>query len=288
MQFDPEIATIVGVDCAIMLSNIEFWVDHNRREGNNEREGKFWTYNSARAFAELFPFWTEKQIRRILRSLTESGYIVRKNFNKKGYDQTGWYTLPDENLHLTEREDTTSQVVTPIPDIKPDNKQQIKTYVYDEVIPSTELSPAIDSLISEQKETTEICGVRTDGQLPMSRGKTYILRVLSVYRDLYRDLYGCDPTVNIGRFGKSLKSLVETKNELQIAALLITFFNWRGISDESDFDRQKLIASAHNPQWFFSTINQYEIYLRNVRNLEFDDNDKILEFVAKNLLSIKK
>jgi hypothetical protein len=123
MQFDPDVALDVGVDCAIMFSNIEFWVEINEKNKQNFHNDKYWMYNSASSFCEFFPFWTEKQIRRILKTLASKGYIEKGNFNKKGYDRTGWYTCPNGKFDVTERSDESDQMVTPIPDIKPDIKQ---------------------------------------------------------------------------------------------------------------------------------------------------------------------
>ena len=75
--------------------------------------------------------------------------------------------------------------------------------------------------------------------------------------------------------------------ELQVAALLIVFFNWKGMDGNDSFAYQKLLNANHNPQWFFSTVNTYESYLRNVFGLEMDDEDKVKSFVAQNLLAIK-
>jgi hypothetical protein len=137
---------------------------------------------------------------------------------------------------------------------------------------------------SDKSEQTKI---RTDGQLPeKSRGKSYILRVKSVYCDLFKNKYGFYPEINMGRFGKALKSLMETKTELQISAMLISFFDWAGMTGDDNFTRQKLIDATHNFSWFFSTVNQYEVYIRNVYGLDFDNEDAVREFVKKNLLAI--
>lgn len=123
--------------------------------------------------------------------------------------------------------------------------------------------------------------------LPESRGKTYIIRVLSVYTDLFRAKYGFVPQLPMGRWGVSLKRLIATHTELQISAMLIVFFNWRGMSGDDEFSEQKLIDSGHHFGWFFSTTNSYEIYLRNVFHLEFDNEEKVKEFVATTLLELK-
>lgn len=101
MSFDPVVAKEVGVEEAIMLSNIEYWVYFNkvREEDKPEeerlhyREGKWWTFNSATGFAKLFPFWTDRQIERILSNLRKTNYIEsNQTFNISKYDKTNWYS----------------------------------------------------------------------------------------------------------------------------------------------------------------------------------------------------
>lgn len=89
------------------------------------------------------------------------------------------------------------------------------------------------------------------GQIHSGRGKTYIMRVMSIYKDLFRNKYGFNPQINIGRFGKSLKELITTKTEMQIASMMIVFFNWRGMQGNSDYDENKLISATHSFAWFF-------------------------------------
>lgn len=124
------------------------------------------------------------------------------------------------------------------------------------------------------------------GQLPINRGKTYILRVLSVYSDLFKNKYGFKPTVPIPRFGKSLKELLKTKTELQVSAMMIVFFDWAGLDGNDNFAKQKLLDAGHNFSWFFSTVNQYEAYLRNVYGLDLDNEELVREFVGKNMVAI--
>ncbi len=91
MRFDPVVAKKVGVEEAIMYSNIRYWCIKNKANKKHFNDGRFWTYNSIEAFCDLFPFWTEKQIRRILNNLIKKGYVKTGNYNKKGYDRTKWY-----------------------------------------------------------------------------------------------------------------------------------------------------------------------------------------------------
>jgi len=92
MQFSPVIAKNIGVEEAIMYSNIEYWCAKNEANKKHFYDGSYWTYNTQEAFEELFPFWTRAQIRRILFKLEDKKYIKIGNYNKAKYDQTKWYS----------------------------------------------------------------------------------------------------------------------------------------------------------------------------------------------------
>lgn len=84
-------ATFVSLRGSGLLANF------NKKHFYN---GKYWTYNSVSAFSELFPFWTQKQVRRILDSLKNNGLIETGNYNKNSYDRTIWYTVTEKALSL--------------------------------------------------------------------------------------------------------------------------------------------------------------------------------------------
>ena len=94
--FDVEIATRYGVNAAILLQNMQYWIAHNKANGKCFYEGRFWTYNSAKAFSELFPYMSEYQARTALDKLIEDGVIIKGNFNKTGMDRTLWYAITDK------------------------------------------------------------------------------------------------------------------------------------------------------------------------------------------------
>ena len=69
-----------GVDIAIVVNNIAFWLQKNKGKQKAYLRWKdIWTYNSTKAFAELFPYWTENQMRRILTNMEEKGIIETGN-----------------------------------------------------------------------------------------------------------------------------------------------------------------------------------------------------------------
>ena len=126
--FDAEVAEICGVDGAVMLHNLQFWIEKNEANNKHFYDGRYWTYNSMKAFAQLFPFWSERQINRILTNLENDGYIITGNYNKVAYDRTKWYAitemgysiLQNGDFHFTKQSNGNDQTVEPIPDINTD------------------------------------------------------------------------------------------------------------------------------------------------------------------------
>ena len=97
-SFKLSAAKAFGVEEAIMLNNLIFWVKKNQTNGRHFNDGRTWTYNTLEAFTLQFEYWTLKQIRRILDNLEKSGVIVTGRYNKKGYDKTKWYALFSEDM----------------------------------------------------------------------------------------------------------------------------------------------------------------------------------------------
>jgi len=117
-QFDTEIAEKLGVNCAIIYSNLEFWCNHNKANNTNFHDGNYWTYNSVKAWKELLPYLGESAIKTALLKLEKQGYIKTGNYNKVAYDRTKWYSL----IHLAKIANGSDDNSQPIPDNKPDNK----------------------------------------------------------------------------------------------------------------------------------------------------------------------
>lgn len=124
-MFDPQIAQEYGVNAAIIFQNLVYWIEHNRANETNFHDGRYWTYNSVRAFAELFPYLTDKQIRGALKKLEEGGMILVGNYNKSAYDRTRWYALAEKGLSIytkgqmifADRENENAPEGEPIPNV---------------------------------------------------------------------------------------------------------------------------------------------------------------------------
>lgn len=100
-------------------------------------DGYWWTYNSRRAFSEMFPYLTDSQVKTALEKLTDCGLIVKGDYNKANYDRTNWYAPAEsagwggfaigEKSPMDWSEITNGLVKNrqPIPDSKPDIKPVI-------------------------------------------------------------------------------------------------------------------------------------------------------------------
>lgn len=96
-SFNIKIAIDYGIEEAILINHIVFWIQKNVDNNKNFHSGHTWTFNTRKAFNKQFPYLTENKIRYTLDKLIEKGEIITGNFNKSTYDRTIWYALNDES-----------------------------------------------------------------------------------------------------------------------------------------------------------------------------------------------
>ena len=94
-SFDVDIACLHGVDAAILIENFRFWIAKNKANNRHFYDGRWWTYNSVKAFSELFPYWSGPQVRRIIEKLQDAGVLVSGSYNQNPWDKTKWYAFGD-------------------------------------------------------------------------------------------------------------------------------------------------------------------------------------------------
>lgn len=155
-SFDSEIAGEYGILEAVLLNHIYYWIEKNRANEQNFYDGTYWTYNSTRAFNELFPYVSERQIKNALKHLREEEVIITGNYNENAYDRTLWYALSEKGLSIVQKrpmEETKASNgkddnVRPIPDIKPDdkpNKEPNNNTVSNDTVRSTDVQRVIEA-----------------------------------------------------------------------------------------------------------------------------------------------
>jgi hypothetical protein len=101
-HFNVLFAVLFGTTEAILINNLKFWILKNRANESEEHfhKGHWWTYNSIRAFQELFPMWSEKQISGALTRLKKKEIIITGNFNQSVINHTKWYAFKNEEIFL--------------------------------------------------------------------------------------------------------------------------------------------------------------------------------------------
>ena len=183
-SFDVDIAKEFGIVEAVLLNHLWFWILKNKANDRNYHDGRYWTYNSTKAFTELFPYLTQQRIKRALQNLRDAGLIVVGNYNESAYDHTLWYALTENGQSIVQkrtiddtktynRMDETEQSI--YTDINTDNKPDNKTK-----------ADAFADFAGENKELyqalTEFEEMRKKIKKPMTdRAKTMLINKLKQY-----------------------------------------------------------------------------------------------------------
>lgn len=98
--FEVELAEKYGILEALLLNYFKFWIQKNEANDVHFHDGFYWTYNSIKAFCDLFPYASTKMIRNALDHLEEEGLLMTGNFNKSPFDQTKWYALTEKGMSI--------------------------------------------------------------------------------------------------------------------------------------------------------------------------------------------
>ena len=99
-SFSVDVAKEVGVNAAIILGAIKWWCAKNKANDKHFYDGRYWTYNSIKAWQELYPYLGKSAIEGALKKLESNGLIVVGNYNKNPYDRTKWYAITEDGLRI--------------------------------------------------------------------------------------------------------------------------------------------------------------------------------------------
>ena len=75
-SLNVKVAEVVGVNKALLLQYIEFWVEKNRANNVGIYEGKAWVYHTAKGFAQIFPYETKHEMKTYIFHLVGVGTRV--------------------------------------------------------------------------------------------------------------------------------------------------------------------------------------------------------------------
>ena len=129
-SFVTEIAEEYGMLEAVLINHFSYWLAKNEANDRNFHDGRYWTYNTTKALAKLFPYVTQKQLEKALKHLKDDGIIMTGNYNNSAYDHTLWYTFTDLGKSISSFGEIESpkrgnpSYIGDITDIKPNEKQE--------------------------------------------------------------------------------------------------------------------------------------------------------------------
>lgn len=89
LQVLPSLAVAVGLNEAIVLQQIHYWLQRSQ----NEINGHLWVYNSVAEWKKQFPFWATNTIVRTLASLRASGVVVAEHLSDNPRDRSLYYRI---------------------------------------------------------------------------------------------------------------------------------------------------------------------------------------------------
>lgn len=88
LQVPPELAAWVGLNEALLLQQLHYWLENDNVIGRTE-DGAKWIRNSVREWGENFPFWDHMTIFRTIANLESDGLIRSRTFTGR----CKWYTV---------------------------------------------------------------------------------------------------------------------------------------------------------------------------------------------------
>ena len=92
VQVIPSLAKAIGLNEAIVLQQLHYWLENKKNPGRMV-DGEKWVYNTYEEWHENFPFWGVSTIKRIFTALEERGLIITRQFDKGKYDRTKFYRI---------------------------------------------------------------------------------------------------------------------------------------------------------------------------------------------------
>ena len=94
----PSLAKAVGLNEAIILQQVHYWLGENKLRGNNFVDGYYWTYNSLSAWHKQFPFFSEGTIKRAFSKLEQLGILVKAHYGN-ALDRRKWSRIDYDVLN---------------------------------------------------------------------------------------------------------------------------------------------------------------------------------------------
>lgn len=94
LQVLPKLAKVIGLNEAIVLQQIHYWLGRSE----NVRNGRHWVYKTSQEWVDEFPFWSAATVKRAVAALKGRGLIVVGKQSASSWNRTNWYSVDYEAL----------------------------------------------------------------------------------------------------------------------------------------------------------------------------------------------
>lgn len=101
-SFNVSLATLIGLNETIILTNFYFNVKSNEGNENMIKDGRVWFFRSVKYLNEQYPYLTPDKIRRAIERLINAGYVIKGDYNQDKFNKCNWYSISDEVYILFE------------------------------------------------------------------------------------------------------------------------------------------------------------------------------------------
>ncbi|WP_051273724.1 hypothetical protein [Desulfotruncus alcoholivorax] len=96
---DKVLAVKIGLNKAIVIQQVHYWIEINKKKKKHYINGRYWTYNTLQEWHENnFEFWSLDTVKRTFTELENKGILLVGNFNQDRRDRTKWYTIDYNKL----------------------------------------------------------------------------------------------------------------------------------------------------------------------------------------------
>jgi len=93
LTVSPTLATILGLEEAIVIQQLHYWLGNIKNAGRVEN-GEKWVYNTYEEWQEgNFPFWSVDKIQRLFLKLEKQGVVISAQLDAKSRDMKKFYRI---------------------------------------------------------------------------------------------------------------------------------------------------------------------------------------------------
>lgn len=118
LQVLPSLAVAIGLNEAIALQQLHYWLAHAQKE----HDGKMWIYKTYADWrSQDFPFWSERTIQRTFLNLEKAGLVLAEKLSDNKHNKVNFYTVNYENLAKLEIKTRSNQVKSHSAKLAPSN-----------------------------------------------------------------------------------------------------------------------------------------------------------------------